>query len=285
MGVLPTEINPITSHYAIRIPGSASIDLSKHNLIDKNHQKHDIFYNSCGFHNHLTHHYLAAFAFGADTKRLQEIFDLHASYQRPIPASITTLTRDTYRKEIRNRDAYTSYLNLFTNEIEKYGVLETVRYWIFKDEMLAQLLGGAYHPLIHLGYAIEFNLPNVTAEALAMMACCEDYPAPVMKHLNDKNEDGEELKQIMNGTQTALTIFQTLYEDSDFDNVIKYTDETKAQNVYDNSVVIKRLREYASQWHYKGKRGKRSDYFLLLRIFIRLPDTIRTYNQQYRCRI
>ena len=43
-----------------------------------------------------------------------------------------------YAKEIRNRDAYTSYLNLFTDEIEKYGVLKTVRYWIFKDEMLAE---------------------------------------------------------------------------------------------------------------------------------------------------
>ena len=203
--------------------------------------------------SHLIHHYLAAFAFGADTKRLQEIFDFHASYQRPIPAPTTILTRDTYRKEVRNRDAYTSYLNLFTDEIEKHGVLEAVRYWIFKDEMLAQLLGGLYHPLIHLGYAVEFDLPKVAAEALAMMACCADYPAPVMKHLNDKNEQGEELKTIMNGTETALDIFQALYADSDFDNIIKYTDETKAQNVYDNATAIEKLREYAGQWHYKGK--------------------------------
>ena len=50
MGALPTEIKPTTSHYAIRIPGLAPVDLSKHILIDKNHQKHDIFYNSYGFH-------------------------------------------------------------------------------------------------------------------------------------------------------------------------------------------------------------------------------------------
>ena len=204
--------------------------------------------------SHLVHHYLAAFAFGADTKRLQEIFDFHASYQRPIPAPTTILTRDTYRKEIRNRAAYTSYLNLFTDEIEKHGMLEAVRYWIFKDEMLAQLLGGLYHPLIHMGYAIEFNLPKVAAEALAMMACCADYPAPVIKHLTDKDEEGEELKEITNGTETALDIFQALYADSGFDNIIKYTDETKAQNVYDNAIAIEKLRVYATQWHYKGKR-------------------------------
>ncbi|KAG2216498.1 hypothetical protein INT45_006843 [Circinella minor] len=262
MTVLPSEINSTTAHYTIRIPGSAPVDLSKHILIDKNHQEFDIFSNASGFHNHFVHHYLSAFAFGADMKLLQDIFDAWSSFQRPIPSPTTTLTRDTYRKEICNRDAYTSYLNLFKDEIEKYGMIETVCYWIFKDEMLAQLFGGAYHPLIHLGYAIEFNLSKVAAEALAMMACTTGYARPVLKHVTDKNEDGEELKEITNGNKTVMDIIQAIYSDTDFDDVVKYKDELKSISVTNSPKAIEKLRDYASQWHYKDAESSLEELFI-----------------------
>ncbi|KAI8137036.1 hypothetical protein BJV82DRAFT_718483 [Fennellomyces sp. T-0311] len=167
-----TPLNP--RKYSFLLPGITPRTFAQaEHLIEKNHAEHDIFFNTSGFHNHLIHHYLAAYSMGADTKRLQEIYDDHASYQRKLPPSVADLTRENYKSELSNRAAYTSYLKLFQKEIEQHGMIDTIRRWVFSDDMLSRTIGGAYHPLIHIGYAVEFNLPSVAAEGLAMAACTE----------------------------------------------------------------------------------------------------------------
>ncbi|KAI9264160.1 hypothetical protein BDA99DRAFT_508588 [Phascolomyces articulosus] len=266
MNNLPAKVNNPSqnnvSHYSIRIPGTTPVDLSKHTLIDKNHREHDIFFNSSGFHNHLTHHYLAAYALGADMKRLQDIFYAHSSYMRPIPDAVGVLTRETYRNEISNRDAYTSYLNLFKDEIQQHGLVDTVRYWLFKDDMLAHTIGGAYHPLIHLGYALEFNLPNIGAEALAMAACTEPSPALVMEHVNDKTKEGLPLKEIKNGTKSVMELIQDIHKDTEFDGVVKFTDELKSVSVLNSPKSVAKLREYVAQWNFKDVESSMEELFI-----------------------
>ncbi|KAI9258025.1 hypothetical protein BDA99DRAFT_515054 [Phascolomyces articulosus] len=160
--------------YSFLLPGiTPKTLLQSEHLLEKNHTEHDIFFNENGFHNHLVHHYLAAYSMGADTKRLQEIYDDHASYQRKLPPPVGDLTRENFKQELGKRDAYTSYLRLFQREIEQHGMVDTIRRFVFMDDMLARTVGGAFHPVIHLGYAIEFDLPAVAAEGLAMAACTE----------------------------------------------------------------------------------------------------------------
>ncbi|KAG2224768.1 hypothetical protein INT45_005292 [Circinella minor] len=160
--------------YSFLLPGiTPQTKLQSEHLLEKNHTEHDIFFNESGFHNHLVHHYLAAYSMGADNKRLKEIYDDHASYQRPLPPSVGEFTRENFKQQLGKREAYTSYLNMFQKEIENHGMVDTIRRYVFMDDMLARTIGGAFHPLIHLGYAIEFNLPAVAAEALAMAACTE----------------------------------------------------------------------------------------------------------------
>ncbi|KAI9492360.1 hypothetical protein BDB00DRAFT_929747 [Zychaea mexicana] len=244
-----SDLRHATSHYAIRIPGQAPVDLSKHTLIDKNHKEHHIYFNTSGFHNHLIHHYLAAYSLGSDMNRLQDIFYAHASYQRPMPPSVRTLTRENYHQELCNREAYTSYLNLFKEEIKSHGVVETVRYWMFKDKMVAQMLGGAYHPLIHLGYGLEFDLPDIVAEAFAMGACTEPYPEPVMEYLTDQLEEGP--PDLVNGTKTIMDLLNAVYKDPELEGVVKFTDELKSSSVLQSPKAVAKLSEYASQWHIK----------------------------------
>lgn len=163
-----TPLEPLK--YAFVLPGITpeAKQLSEH-LLEKNHVEHNIFFNPKGFHNHLTHHYLSAYAMGASAERLQAIYDEHASYQRPLPASVGELHRENYRSQIGNRDAYTSYRDMFQHEINQHGMIHTIRHWIYSDDLLARVVGGAYHPIIHLGYAVEFNLPALAAEGLAML--------------------------------------------------------------------------------------------------------------------
>ncbi|KAI9474864.1 hypothetical protein BDB00DRAFT_776255 [Zychaea mexicana] len=182
-----TPVNP--RKYAFLLPGITPRTLSQsEHLLEKNHTEHHIFFNESGFHNHLVHHYLAAYSLGADNKRLKEIYDDHASYQRKLPPSVGELTRENYKNELGNREAYTSYLRLFQKEIEKYGMVDSIRRWMFADDMLARTVGGAYHPLIHLGYAVEFDLPAVAAEGLAMAACTEANLSPLIPNLPSLQE-------------------------------------------------------------------------------------------------
>ncbi|KAI8136772.1 hypothetical protein BJV82DRAFT_638128 [Fennellomyces sp. T-0311] len=240
--------------YSFLLPGKSALNLAQHTLIDKNHKEHDIFFNDAGFHNHLIHHYLTAYSMGASMERLQAIYKGHLFLLRPKPASVCDLTRETYRKEIGNRNAYTSYLNLFKEEIDKYGVLDTIRYWIFKDDMLARFVAGAYHPLIHLGYAIEFDLPSVAAEALAMAACTEDNLVPIM-HLTEDSE-------ITNGTETIQDIMQKVATDPVFDGVVKYSDPSKLDTLMSNANAVSKLREYAAQWKFKDPESSLQELYV-----------------------
>lgn len=117
---------------------------------------------------------------GASKERLQEIFDHHASYQRPIPVSIGPITRESFKEHLSNPDAYTSFLELFNIEIKKNGMVDTVRRWVWSGDLLARTVGGALHPLIHIGYGLEFEIPGIVAEGLAMMACTESFYLPIV---------------------------------------------------------------------------------------------------------
>ncbi|OBZ85247.1 Oxidoreductase AflY [Choanephora cucurbitarum] len=139
-----------------------------------------IFFNDKKFHNHLNHHLLAAYSFGASTERLQKIFDINASYQRPMPPSIGEITRENYKQYLGNADAYTSFLSFFKSEIDHFGITETVRRFVWSNDFLARTVGGLYHPLIHIGYGLEFNLPGMAAEGLAMAAMTEDHFLPLI---------------------------------------------------------------------------------------------------------
>ncbi|ORY98912.1 hypothetical protein BCR43DRAFT_471384 [Syncephalastrum racemosum] len=163
------------SDYALVLPGisPASRKLAE-DLLLKNHREHNIFFNEKGFHNHLTHHFLAAYSWGASPQRLQQIYDSHASYQRQMPPLLKhELTRSNFQSDLGKREAYASYLRLFSNEIENNGMIPTIRRYVFSGDMLSRTLGGAFHPIIHLGYAVEFDLPGLAAEGLAMATCTE----------------------------------------------------------------------------------------------------------------
>lgn len=131
----------------------------------------------------MIHHLLAAYSLGASKEKIQEIFDEHAKDQRPIPPSICKITRDNYKDYLGKAEAYTSFLHFYENEIERYGPVDTVRRFVWSGDMLARTVGGAYHPLIHIGYGLEFDIHGIIAEGLAMASCTEERFVPVTPNL------------------------------------------------------------------------------------------------------
>lgn len=139
---------------------------------------------------------------GANTERLKEIYDDHASYQRKLPPPVQDINRENFRSQLGNRAAYTSYLEFFQREIAAHGMIDTIRRFVWSGDMLARTLGGAYHPIIHLGYAVEFNLPPLAAEGLAMAACTSGTLKPVIPDLGPAQDH---LTAVQAATSAAVT--------------------------------------------------------------------------------
>ena len=52
-------------------------------LLQENHDKYHMFYDTGGFHNHIAHHLLTLYALGATPEEIQQGFDHNKTVQRP----------------------------------------------------------------------------------------------------------------------------------------------------------------------------------------------------------
>ncbi|KAF2657847.1 hypothetical protein K491DRAFT_654172 [Lophiostoma macrostomum CBS 122681] len=145
-------------------------------LLQENHDKHHVFFNNAGFHNHIAHHLLSLFALNATPAELRQGWEDNISYQRPLsPTNRLKVTDATYREHLGDSDYYTAYLTFFKTEIDQKSCEEVLNEYVFKadeqaDDMLVRMFSGILHPIIHLGFGIEFEQPAIIAEALAQAA-------------------------------------------------------------------------------------------------------------------
>lgn len=130
--------------------------------------------------DHLVHHLLAIYALGASPDEIQKAYDVNVPYQKEVIVHDDATAEElqdpaVFKQRLGNHKYYHDYLKYFSKEIESKGVPAVVNEYIFKgdaraDDLLARLFGGFLHPIIHLGYALEFDQPILAAEALAQ-AC------------------------------------------------------------------------------------------------------------------
>ncbi|KAF7730147.1 hypothetical protein EC973_002755 [Apophysomyces ossiformis] len=258
--------------FALLLPGITS---KSHNvcedLLVKNHKAFHIFFNDHKFHNHFTHHLLAAYSLGATTECLHKIFDEHSSYQRKFPELLPVrFDRQNYHEYLGKSEAYANFLELFQKEIDKHGPIDTVRRWVYSGDMLARTIGGAFHPLIHIGYGLEFDVPGLIAEGLAMAACTTldlhpliDNLPPLEDKLQPISASGatpSALDQVTSNVTTKLDInaspksnplvdiVQEIQQDKDFDGVVKFEDEVKIRTVLQNRKATEKLKQYVARW-------------------------------------
>ncbi|KAK1751367.1 oxidoreductase AflY [Echria macrotheca] len=176
----PILLSP--THSALgRISPSPPGALEKANeLLYRNHTDFHIFWRDVGGHNHLPHSILSVLALGGTPSQIQRAYDDGVTIQRPIPAldeSVVASLSDPaeFLKHIGDLNQYTNYLIFFEREIERKGWEAVVKEYVFSgteaaNKIFVQLYEGAHHPIIHLGFGIEFELPGIIAEGLAQAA-------------------------------------------------------------------------------------------------------------------
>jgi len=223
-----------------------------HRLLEGNHKNHDIFFDKAGRHNHAVHHLLAAYSLGASADRLKEIYEEHLVYQRPKPPHKVTISQDNWTQYLGENDMWTDYLTFFDKIVALEGISKAIETYALHPSMFPRLFAGAFHPLIHLGYGVEFQIPIIVSEGLAQMAVHSNMLESVF------NEDYWSSQG--NGKNRLSEIIDMACHDGRFNNVVLYDDDMKFQKLVEKRAAV--LREYAKKWD--------------------LPDTVEGLNQGMR---
>lgn len=214
-------------------------------LIQKDADHHHVFFNDQGFHNHLVHQLLADYSLGADKPRLEKSYDDNAIYQRLKRPPKSDFVWDSLQC-LGNEDYYTSYLNFFQEEVQKKGMKRSIEYYIFEQDpelgFYSRFLSGVYHPMIHLGYGIEFSHPLMVAEGLAWIAVHKPRHHHFFESVTRKNNHPENHASLL----TALEIILSVQKNARLDGVVQWTDEDKYATVMNN--VSDLLLEYCQLW-------------------------------------
>ena len=143
------------------------------------------------------------------------------SYQRsPVPLSKTVVADmhdpNNYKACLGNERHYHNFLVFFEEEMDKKGWQEVLNEYMFKgderaDDMLIRMFDGILHPIIHLGFGVEFEQPAIVAEALAQAAIHRRGPLYLIK--SEKSAKEAYQYQNTNGpSDAAATIVQLLEE-------------------------------------------------------------------------
>ena len=158
-------------------------------------------YNTRAAHNHTPFHLLVEWALGGTSKHLDAIWDQHVDVERFAFRSPGAITTDNVFEHLGDLDYYQAYLHFFSDLVLKIPISVVLEEWIFspkvnldgkQPQMLNRLLDGILHPMLYLGYGIEFryhillhplydscaqplfdSLPGLVAEGKHFSALCK----------------------------------------------------------------------------------------------------------------
>ncbi|USP73007.1 hypothetical protein yc1106_00281 [Curvularia clavata] len=223
-------------------------------LLQLNHEQHHVYFNHEGFHNHIVHHLLTLFALGAPPSQLQKAYDINAPYQRPaepISPSIITSLHDpsSFRSHLGKEKHYHSFLVFFQQEIDAKGWEQVLQEYLFSgtevaEDLLVRMYAGFLHPIIHLGFGVEFKQPAIVAEALAQGAVHDSWIGELFveceRKVGDKKGKTGEKKSIMQ-------ILEECRKDEKVRESARFSDANKIRDG-----IMKRAKEemvaYAAQY-------------------------------------
>ncbi|KAF5874272.1 putative hypa-like protein [Botrytis fragariae] len=217
-------------------------------LLQENHDKHHIFFNETGFHNHIVHHLLTLYGLGAPASVIERQYKLNASYQRPVvlaenQAPVDMSIPDNFHNNLGKQKYYHDFLVFWQRQIEIKGWRDVLKESVFAgdskaDDMLGRMFAGFLHPLIHLGFGIEFNQPAIIAEALAQASVHDMW---ITKYLLDVE------KKAQPGNKTIPQLLDEIRDDKKLSTAAEWDDGNKIRDGI-LARAADEMMNYASQW-------------------------------------
>ncbi|KAI2609276.1 hypothetical protein GGR54DRAFT_618441 [Hypoxylon sp. NC1633] len=153
-------------------------------LLQEDLEKHHVYFNHDGFHNHISHHILSLYGTGASAEDMKRGYDENKSYQRPTNKTNEKVVEElkdwaAAKKRVGKEQYYSDFLAFFQSEIDRLGWEKVLSEYMFKgdersEDMLIRMLAGFLHPLIQLMYGVEWSQPAIIAMGLAQAAVHQD---------------------------------------------------------------------------------------------------------------
>ncbi|KAB5530299.1 cell cycle checkpoint protein RAD17 [Coniochaeta sp. 2T2.1] len=212
------DIPPVETHNVETAPEKLRRTL-KH-LLKANHVNHSIIYHNLQFDNHMPHILCSAYLLGANVDQLHHIYEVEAKQLDPWEDSPAEVTEHDWRDFLGDKRYQRAYVDFFEDRVSEYAggydwkkVVE--RFMFQGDEPLVNgLIGGLGHPLIHLGYAYEFNSKEIAMEALGLAAVQYNF---LHKYLDDKSYT----RPAPFTSSSPTDLLNKLASDKRFDNLFK----------------------------------------------------------------
>jgi hypothetical protein len=130
-------------------------------------QKHHIFFNVSGFHNHIVHHLLTLYGLGAPASVIEARYKENATNQRPpYPVEERVLQDmsdpENFKKYFNQEKYYHDFLVFFQGEMEKKGWEKVLNEYVFAgderaDEIFSRLYAGKLTESIPLSFRIDYS--------------------------------------------------------------------------------------------------------------------------------
>jgi hypothetical protein len=119
--------------------------------------------------------YLAMHGLGIGLDRIRPFAEVYQRRLVGFPPPREVVSEENWRSHIGRRESYAGLLAFFGQEIERFGWRATVARYL--PTLLSGWVKDALHPIIRLGYGVEFEVPSEVAAGLAYFAIVGDDPA------------------------------------------------------------------------------------------------------------
>jgi hypothetical protein len=139
---------------------------------------------------------------------------------------------ERFKSYLGQEKYYHDFLVYFQQEIDKNGWQGTLHKHVFAetehaDDMLVRMYAGFLHPIIHLGFGIEFQQPAIIAEALAQAAVHDNWMAPLFLGC-EKAAKGRRGKD--GPRKTIVQILEETREDDKLSKAAHFNDGNKIRD-------------------------------------------------------
>ncbi|KIM43869.1 hypothetical protein M413DRAFT_443747 [Hebeloma cylindrosporum] len=248
----------LTADTPARWPGSTPASTAAaRSYLQQDYERHHGFFNYRGFHNHTPFHILVEWALGGNEEHLEAIWNQHLAIERLAHRSPAPITEQTFNKYLGDEEYYQGYLYFFSDLVLKKPIHDVVEEWIFlpkanfggynghQPEMLNRLLAGVLHPMLFLGYGLEFSLPGLVAEGLTQAAVHKVGSSALLpKSMFDTPGTRRP------GTHVhAFSVLSRIIRDRRFNNFVGSFDDVQSKHG-------DAIQQYAAEWTVDGTNIK-----------------------------
>ncbi|OCH91869.1 P-loop containing nucleoside triphosphate hydrolase protein [Obba rivulosa] len=265
MSTLPSTISQGLLNFPGATPESKA---TAERLLEEDRDRHHCFWGKIGLHNHLSHHILAVYDFGASSKLLQAIYDDEARVQNDIytvdkksgvvEQQNVQFTTQNWTEYLGQDRYYANYLDFFKAEVSKYGIGETLERYIFGPEanageahMYRRFFSGAVHPWIQIGVSLAQT-------AVHSPLASEIFDLNSQSSANGGKGSSPTHCQPSKG-QSLLSILRQAYDSPIMTPVMPYDNDAFINQRFRDALKDGRpeeIRRLSAQWEIDASRGQ-----------------------------